>query len=92
VYSDDGPAPTVTFPSAPASAPALARAELAAPVEAPPLSFPQPAAAAAPDAAPGIDLDELYEHVADRLRRELLLDRERVGDLVGDLPGNRIPR
>jgi len=34
----------------------------------------------------GESFDELYERVVDRLRRDLLVDRERMGDLVGDLP------
>jgi hypothetical protein len=29
--------------------------------------------------------DELYEQVVERLRRELLVERERMGDLLGDL-------
>jgi hypothetical protein len=91
LYSDEGLAPTVTFPGAPA-APTLARqVEAPAPTAEPQaLAFPQPASA--PAAAPAIDLDAVYEHVADRLRRDLLLDRERIGDLVGDLPSHRIPR
>ena len=32
-------------------------------------------------AAGSIDVDELYEQIAARLRRELLLDRERAGEL-----------
>jgi hypothetical protein len=31
-------------------------------------------------------VDELYEHVVERLRRDLLVERERMGDLLGDLP------
>jgi hypothetical protein len=30
--------------------------------------------------------DDLYEHVIERLRRDLLSERERMGDLLGDLP------
>jgi hypothetical protein len=33
-----------------------------------------------------LDLDELYEGFLQRLRRELLHDRERLGDLLGPLP------
>jgi hypothetical protein len=32
-------------------------------------------------AAPSIDVDDLYDQIAARLRRELLLDRERAGEL-----------
>jgi hypothetical protein len=41
---------------------------------------PSPAAAPAPAAA-SIDVDDLYDQIAARLRRELLLDRERAGEL-----------
>ena len=44
----------------------------------------QAATAAGPGGA-GHDLDEMYEHMIDRLRRDLLDERERMGDLVGDL-------
>jgi hypothetical protein len=50
-----------------------------------------PAPTGTPEQAP-IDLDEVYEHVAARLRSELLADRERAGDLLGDLPALRPPR
>jgi hypothetical protein len=39
-------------------------------------ALPEPA-----PAPPAIDVDELYEQIAARLRRELLLDRERAGEL-----------
>jgi hypothetical protein len=29
--------------------------------------------------------DEMYHDLLERLRRELLMERERMGDLVGDL-------
>ena len=32
------------------------------------------------------DPDELYEHVLDRLRHELLAERERLGSLIPELP------
>jgi hypothetical protein len=32
------------------------------------------------------DMTEVYEHVVEQLRRELLVERERMGDLTGDLP------
>jgi hypothetical protein len=31
-------------------------------------------------------MDDVYEQVVDRLRRDLLVERERMGDLLGDLP------
>jgi hypothetical protein len=34
----------------------------------------------------GTDIDEIYDQVMQRLRRDLLADRERMGDLLGDLP------
>ncbi len=34
-----------------------------------------------PRATASIDVDELYDQIAARLRRELLLDRERAGEL-----------
>ena len=44
-----------------------------------PLPVPTPTPASAP--APSIDVDDLYDQIAARLRRELLLDRERAGEL-----------
>jgi hypothetical protein len=41
-----------------------------------PLPMPTPA-----PAAPAIDVDDLYDQIAARLRREFLLDRERAGEL-----------
>ena len=34
----------------------------------------------------GGDIEEIYTQVIERLRRDLLADRERMGDLLGDLP------
>jgi hypothetical protein len=49
-----------------------------------------PAAAPAPPPAQGGggggDIEEIYTQVIDRLRRDLLADRERMGDVLGDLP------
>jgi hypothetical protein len=44
------------------------------------------AVADVPHAAASPDVDELYEHLVERLRRDLLHERERMGDLLGDLP------
>jgi hypothetical protein len=43
------------------------------------------AAGAAAHAAGAGGADELYEQVVERLRRDLLVERERMGDLLGDL-------
>jgi hypothetical protein len=61
-----------------------ADAEASAPAE--PAAAPAPAPAA-PSAAHGStgDLDEIYDHVVTRLRRDLLREREQMGDLLGDL-------
>ena len=32
------------------------------------------------------DIEEIYDQVIERLRRDLLADRERMGDVLGDLP------
>jgi hypothetical protein len=56
---------------APAAAPA------AAPAPAPALS---PAASGAPPS-----IDDIYDGVIDRLRRDLLAERERMGDLLGNI-------
>jgi hypothetical protein len=54
-----------------------------------------PAATAAPAPPPaprgssgggGSDIEEIYDQVMQRLRRDLLADRERMGDMLGDLP------
>ena len=55
---------------------------------------PAPALPPAPGGAPGphpappaaVDLPEIYEYVIDHLRRDLLVERERMGDLLGGLP------
>jgi len=45
-----------------------------------------PAAAAAPGGGDGAQsIDEIYDKVVDRLRRDILVERERMGDLLGDL-------
>ncbi len=47
---------------------------------------PATASASAPAAPAAPDPDELYEHVLDRLRHELLVERERLGSLIPELP------
>lgn len=46
-------------------------------------STPAPAPA---EAASGASIDDVYEQVLERLRRDLLAERERMGDLLGELP------
>lgn len=73
----------------------LLRAEGGAPAgDAPAASQPLLTASVAPAQAPagapgqggGGSIDEIYDQVVERLRRDLLADRERMGDLLGDLP------
>jgi hypothetical protein len=65
-------------PSPPQPTPAAAPAPAPAPAHA--------AAAPAPGGAPAPTLEDTYEYVVDRLRRDLLVERERMGDLIGRLP------
>jgi hypothetical protein len=44
---------------------------------------PRPSPPPAPSAP---EPEEIYEQVVQRLRRDLLVERERMGDLLGDLP------
>lgn len=82
-------APQLLQPPAPAtSGPVIARTVQAAP---PARMLARSAVADAAPSAP-FDVDELYDRIAARLRRELLDDRERAGDLLGDFPHARIPR
>jgi hypothetical protein len=43
------------------------------------------AAGAAPGGASAPNVDEIYEGVIERLRRDLIVERERMGDLLGNL-------
>jgi hypothetical protein len=72
VAAPDGRA-SVVFASAGRQPTGSARATTTEPARGP---FPGPAPAAA-----SIDVDDLYDQIAARLRRELLLDRERAGEL-----------
>ena len=49
-------------------------------------AVPAATAAGAGHAPAAPDMTEVYEHVVEQLRRELLVERERMGDLTGDLP------
>jgi hypothetical protein len=80
---------TPTIAEVPAAAPvasALGVAATAAPPPAP--AGLEPAAAGPPPAPPraGPDLEDVYDHVVERLRHDLLAERERMGDPLGDLP------
>jgi hypothetical protein len=72
VGAPDGRA-SVVFPSAGRQRGGPARATTTETAHGP-LVAPTPAAAS-------IDVDDLYEQIATRLRREFLLDRERAGEL-----------
>ena len=84
------PAPEAEFPPNPlvgaASAPLIARLPDTG-------GAPRPSIAVAAAEAPAqpladlehLDMDEIYEQVVERLRRDLLAERERMGDLLGDL-------
>ena len=61
--------------------PATAPTQAAAPAAAAPPA-PQPGGGA----GGGGDIEEIYDQVMQRLRRDLLADRERMGDVLGDLP------
>jgi hypothetical protein len=78
----------VPFAGAPAGAPPLLAREEAIAQSAPePVAAVQPAAPPAPAAPPGPDIDEIYEGVVERLKRDVLAERERMGDLLGDILG-----
>jgi hypothetical protein len=68
------------------SEPVEAEAPAAAPSTAPTSATAPSSSAPAPAAHGGSDIEDIYEQVIQRLRRELLVERERMGDLLGDLP------
>jgi hypothetical protein len=77
----------------PPTPPEAAPPELALPPEHAGDATAPPAHAAAPPSGAGATgdasthlSDELYEQVVERLRRDLIVERERMGDLLGDLP------
>ena len=61
-----------------------------APSAPPPASLatvsPAPPAPAPASPSPSASMDDVYEQVLERLRRDLLTERERMGDLLGELP------
>jgi hypothetical protein len=79
------PEPRELFSSAAPEEPTLARAASPGPGPAPPLpSTPRTGAEPARRAA-SVDYDEIYAQVVERLRRELLREREQIGDLLGEV-------
>jgi hypothetical protein len=81
------PEPPELLSSATPEEPTLARA--AAPGPSPSSGRPLPPTptteAEAPRRPPSVDYDEIYAQVVERLRRELLREREQIGDLLGDV-------
>jgi hypothetical protein len=83
VSADDGRQSVVFNPSA-AEGAQLARArgpQLARAPETYAPQMPAPMFVESEPATQGIDIEELYDDLLARLRRELLLDRERAGEL-----------
>jgi hypothetical protein len=87
---DQSPATAVTPASAEVPAAAPVAGALGATTAAPPPAPAglEPAAAGPPPAPPrpGPDLEDVYDHVVERLRHDLLAERERMGYPLGDLP------
>ena len=88
-FSAPRPAPVALMP-----APLVSRVPAAQAIDAA-SAAPQPDSEAASGSGPAgggshagasPDADDLYEHMLERLRRDLLFERERMGDLLGDLP------
>jgi hypothetical protein len=86
---------TVEFP-APVSDAATGGVVWRATTESPPEVPASPSGSAAPGSTPppapasaaqgGASIDDIYEQVIERLRRDLMAERERMGDLLGNLP------
>jgi hypothetical protein len=55
------------------------------PPPSPPDASPVPHTAAAGAAPDQPDMEGIYQHVVDRLRRDLIAERERIGDMLGEL-------
>jgi len=85
LYPPELPAPALLARQpAEASAPAPEATEAPAQAAAPAPHAPAAAAAAAA-AGGGLQLDDIYDDVLRRLKRDLLREREQMGDLLGDL-------
>jgi DNA polymerase-3 subunit gamma/tau len=79
-------AETVTFAPPPDASPA-APATSSAPAEGAAAAGASPAPAPAPGAsAPGVDVDEVYDRVVERLRHDLVTEYERIGRPLDHLP------
>ena len=78
-------APAVSLMRAADGAPEPA-AQPAGDAPAAPQEAPAPAPAPGGGGGGGGEIEEIYTQVIERLRRDLLADRERMGDLLGDLP------
>ena len=94
-WSAENDVETVTFPwPRPETVAAPAGFVLRAPASETESTVPEapatvPAQPPTPPPAPqhqATDYEEVYDQVVERLRRELLVERERMGDLLGDLP------
>ncbi len=82
-------APAVSLMRAADPAPATGAQPAASDATAAPQGAPAPApppAQSGGGGGGGGDIEEIYTQVIERLRRDLLADRERMGDLLGDLP------
>jgi hypothetical protein len=79
-----GPPRAAAVPTAPSSIAPSARSTTAAAGPRAPEPEPEPALAAAGVAGTG--LDDVYDELLQRLRRDLIVERERMGDIVGKLP------
>ena len=82
LYPPELPAPAL-LARQPAEASAPAPEATEAPAQAAAPAPHAPAAAAA--AGGGLQLDDIYDDVLRRLKRDLLREREQMGDLLGDL-------
>jgi hypothetical protein len=89
-FPGDSDVPASVIARAPSGAPAAAEApaaETPAPSGAPAAGGAVAAGgASASHAGASPEADDMYEHIIERLRRDLLTERERMGDLLGDLP------
>jgi hypothetical protein len=79
------PEPPELFSSAVPEEPTLARAASLSPGPVPPLPSTPTAGAETARRPPSVDYDEIYAQVVERLRRELLREREQIGDLLGEV-------
>lgn len=69
-----------------ATAPVVARAPALAPPPLPPLSAPGSTLARMPTVPSADPSGPSYDQISAQLKRDLLRQRERIGDVLGDLP------